>query len=301
MTTRIPCVFLLGVLYALASVCYAAPARPPIRVLIVDGFSNHDWAHGTRCIKAILAASATCNVAVSTFPASGTPDEQNAWDPNFAAYDVVIQTCNDLGNGLRWPPQVERALETYVHDGGGLFIFHAGNNAFRHWQEYNRMIGLGWRKRDFGCAISVAPDGSVVRIPAGEGGNTGHGKRANVLLTRWGDHPIHKGLPRQWKTADLEIYRYARGPAENLTVLSYAPEPATQLNFPIEWVVDYGKGRVYNSTFGHVWKGQKEPEGMRCAGWQTIMVRAVQWLAKVEIDSQVPSDFPGTESAVLRP
>ena len=192
------------------------------RVLIVDGFGNHDWKHTTRCIRAVLESTAGFDISVATFPSGG-----EAWNPQFVNYDVVIQTCNDIGGGPRWPRRVELVLENYVENGGGLFVFHSANNAFPHWDAYNRMIGLGWRKVDFGWSITINQDGTVVRIPAGEGEKTSHGKRVDALLTRLGNHPIHAAMPRQWIAADIEIYRYARGPAENLTMLSYAQDEKT--------------------------------------------------------------------------
>jgi hypothetical protein len=67
------------------------------------------------------------------------------------------------------------------------------------------------------------------------------------------------------------------------------------MNWPLEWVVTYGKGRVYTSTFGHVWAGDTQPARMRCAGVQTVMVRALEWLAGRPVALPVPADFP-TES-----
>jgi len=271
-----------------------------IKVLIVDGFSNHDWKHTTYCIRSILKQSSLFDVSVSTFPKKEESEKRAAWNPEFKKYDVVIQTCNDIGGGPRWPRIVELALEEFVQKGGGLFIFHSANNAFPKWKEYNRMIGLGWRNKNFGWAITIDSKGQIIRLPAGEGHGTGHGKRVNALLTRMGDHPIHAGMPRQWVAADIEIYRYARGPAENLTVLSYAKDPKTSLNFPIEWTVDYGKGRVYNSTLGHVWKDQKEPEGICCVGFQTLLPRVILWLSHRSVPSTLPQDFP-TNAPRLRP
>lgn len=268
-----------------------------IKVLVVDGFSNHDWVHTTRCIRAILTESDGCDVSVSTCPVDA--EEIKKWHPQFENYDVVIQTCNDLGGGPRWPQRVEADLETYVKNGGGLFIFHAGNNAFEEWEVYNRMIGLGWRDKDFGWAITVEEDGTIVRVPAGEEEKTSHGPRIDAQLTRLGDHPIHEGMPRQWVAADIEVYRYARGPAKNLTVLSYAQDPTLGICFPIEWTVAFGKGQIYNSTLGHVWKDQAEPKGVCCVGFQTLLCRVVQWLAKKEL-APIPKDFPTQEAVSLR-
>ena len=274
--------------------------RGAIRVLIVDGFGNHYWEQTTRLIKGILDSSGLFAIDVSTTPATKEAEGWDIWRPRFSDYDVVIQSCNSLGGRPIWPREVEKDLETFVSQGGGLYILHSGNNSFAHWGEYNRMIGLGWRNKNFGAAITIDAQGTVKRMPAGEGDGTGHGRRLDTVLTRLGDHPIHKGLPRQWMAADLEIYRYARGPAENLSVLSYALEPKTGLNFPIEWVVGYDKGSVYNSTFGHVWEGDTNPSGIRCVAFQTLFIRAMEWLSGREVTWVVPDNFPDDQQIQLQ-
>jgi type 1 glutamine amidotransferase len=143
-----------------------------------------------------------------------------------------------------------------------------------------------------GVALSVGEDESIIRIPSGEGKRTGHGARVDAVITRLGNHAIHEGLPRKWKTPDIEIYHYARGPAENVEVLSYAMDPVTKMRWPIEWTVTYGKGRIYTATYGHVWKGDTQPTRIRCAGVQTMMVRALLWLARQDEIPPVPADFP---------
>jgi hypothetical protein len=276
-------------------------AAAPIRVLIVDGFSNHDWKLTTALIRGIIEPTGVFKVDVSTAPPNAAAAGWDAWRPKFANYDVVIQTCNDINGGPPWPRTVQADFEQFVAHGGGVYVWHAGNNAFTAWPAYNDMIGLGWRKKEFGDAIAVDDKEQLVRIPAGEGRDTGHGARVTTVVKRRGEHPIHAGLPRQWMTPDIEVYYYARGPAKNLEVLSYGHDPRTDMNWPLEWTVAYGEGRVYTSTFGHVWKDDGlQPERMRCAGVQTIVVRALQWLAKREVATGVPSDFPTAEKISIR-
>jgi len=270
----------------------AASESRAIRVLILDGYSNHDWKLTTALIRGILEPTKLFEVTVSTAPPTASAPGWDTWRPAFAKYDVVIQTCNDLNGGPAWPPEVQSSFEAYVAHGGGVYVWHSGNNAFPDWPAYNQIIGLGWRKKDFGEAIAVTDDGQLERIPRGTGLDTGHGARVDTVVHRLGDDPIHVGLPRAWMTPDIEVYYYARGPAENLTVLSYGFDPRTKMNWPLEWTVSYGKGRVYTSTFGHVWKGDTQPARMRCAGLQTIMVRALQWLAGREVTQAVPAIFP---------
>ncbi|MDR3458168.1 MAG: ThuA domain-containing protein [Verrucomicrobiae bacterium] len=286
-----------------ATVLGAAAAESKIRVLVVDGFSNHDWQHTTALIEGILEPAGLFEVSVSTAPQSTNAEEWAAWRPKFTDCDVVIQTCNDISHGPKWPEPVEKDFADFVHNGGGVYIFHSAENAFVGWKEYEQMVGLCWRKADYGTAIRVNEDGSLARIPPGEGGGTSHGKRGEVLVTRLGDDPIHAGMPRAWLSPDMEVYFYARGPAENVNVLAYARDskPGQGMLWPVEWTTTYGKGRVYVSTYGHVWRGDVDPPAMRCAAVQTIIPRAVQWLAKRPVTIPVPDDFPGTNVVSVRP
>jgi|GEM_PF-3600785 len=45
----------------------------------------------------------------------------------------------------------------------------------------------------------------------------------------------------------------------------------------------------------------KAYEGVRCVAVQTILMRAVYWLANEKIDASVPDDFPSTEQISLMP
>jgi type 1 glutamine amidotransferase len=280
----------------------AAEPPPRIKVLIVDGYSNHDWKHTTALVRGVLAPTGLFDVEVETAPARADDPAYSTWLPNFAKFDVVIQNSNDLGHvGPLWPAPAREAFEKFVRDGGGVFILHSANNAFADWPAYNEMIGLGWRPRSYGTALRVRDDETLERIPPGEGQNTGHAPRKDQVIHRIGDHPIHAGLPRAWKTPLIEVYTHARGPAKNVTVLSWAEDPGAHGHWPIEWTVDYGAGRVYVSTFGHVWPGETDPVDFRCAGFQTILVRALQWLAHRPVDFPVPPDFPTEAATSLRP
>lgn len=271
-----------------------------IRVLIVDGFSNHDWKLTTKFIRAILQPTGLFFVEVSTSPPATDAAGWDQWRPKFSDYDVVIQTCNDINGGPSWPRDVQIAFEDYVRRGGGVYIWHSANNAFSEWPAYNDIIGMGWRKKEFGSSLTVDDAGTLIRIPPGEGQDTGHGPRFDALIIRRGEHPIHHGLPRCWKAADIEVYYYARGPAVNVDVLSYAQEPKTGMYWPIEWTVSYGKGRVYTSTLGHVWKGDIQPPTVRCAGMQTLLIRALEWLAGRPVTLPVPADFPTKTATSIR-
>lgn len=292
----------LGGLYrifiGLFLMCYATKASgqeqfPRNKVLIVDGFSNHDWKQTSHMVKTILEDCGLFQVQISTAPSEPESEAWKKWRPKFHRYDAVIQNTNNIHNKeLRWPRKVEKTLERYVKSGGGLYILHSANNAFAHWEAYNTMIGLGWRSPDEGVAVKVDKDGALIRIPRGEGKATYHGPRNDEVIHILTEHPINQGFPPAWKTPDMELYKYARGPAQNLTVLSYAKEEKTDTNWPVEWTVDYGKGRVYNSSMGHLWKGETYPISYQCIGFQTTLIRVTEWLATKKTSWEIPSNFP---------
>ncbi|MEO6232565.1 MAG: ThuA domain-containing protein [Ferruginibacter sp.] len=278
---------------------YILTSQNKIPVLIVDGFSNHDWKQTTAVIKWILEKSERFNVAISTVPIDSI--QLANWKPDFSKYAVVIQNTNNINNlRLKWSSWAEHALEKYVKGGGGLYILHSANNAFPHWKEYDKMIGLGWRADTVGYALEIDSNKKIIRIPPGEGKSTGHGERFNAVINILNRHPINKDYPDAWKTAYTEVYYFPRGPAENLTVLSYAYDSsATHKWWPVEWVVKYGKGRVYNSSMGHLWKGENYPPAYRCIGFQTTVIRVTEWLATGKVTYPVPKDFPTKDSLSL--
>jgi len=298
------CAISLGALAApQASTPAATSPQPKIRVLILDGFSNHNWKLNTRLLRGLLEPTNLFTVSVSTCP--GPKDAAwKDWNPDFSKADVVLQTCNDISQNPapKWPDPVKASFVDFVKKGGGVLVYHSGNNAFPDWQEYNDIIGIGWRKKSFGTAFQMDEQGNITKLPPGQGADTGHAARGEVLVHNFGNHPIHEGFPKTWKSPALEVYYDARGPANNLTILSYGQDPSRKLYWPLEWTVTYGEGRVYSSSFGHVWSDEsetKQPVDLLAVDEQVLIQRALQWLAKRPITVPVPANFPTAEKTSL--
>ena len=259
-----------------------ARSEDKLAVLIVDGINNHDWRTATRELQALLIESGRFTVDVSTTPPADAPATAwDAWHPDFSRYRVVVNNFNGghTDAGVRWPRPVEDALEEYVRGGGGLVVYHAANNAFLHWRAYNDMIGLGWRDKNFGPGLMVAPDGQVVRIAQGTGLDPGHGPRhsfeVHVLNVH---HPVTRGLPRTWTQPSEQLTHGQHGPAEGLTILTYAASEISHQNEPMDWVRDYGKGRVYTTMLGHTWKDEPNPN-LQCPEFRKLFAQGVAWAA----------------------
>lgn len=257
--------------FALAVATCGFDAERKLSAVIIDGVNNHDWAAGTSAIQTILEGTGRFTVDICTYPKL----------PKFSAYDVVVNNFNGghTETGTRWPADAELALEAYVRGGGGLVVFHAANNAFLRWPEYNRMIGLGWRDPSFGSGIAIGPNGRLITIPKGEGLPPGHGPRHDFeifVLDR--NHPITRGLPARWSHPSEQLTHGQHGPAEGLTILTYAFSEISHQGEPMDWIRDYGKGRVYTTMLGHTWKNEPNPN-LDDVNFQSLLARGVEWAA----------------------
>jgi hypothetical protein len=272
-----------------------ACAHRPVRVLIVDGQNNHDWRRTTLSLRHTLDAAGRFTVAVSTTPDKGAPPAAwTAWQPGFARYDVVVSNYN----GEPWPEPVRQDFVHFVSGGGGAVMVHAANNAFPEWPEFNRMIGLGWRKPEFGDRITIDDaTGAQVRTPRGQGPGAGHGPpHVFTIKVRRPDHPIMRGLPAVWTHGRDQLSHGQRGPAQDMTVLDSALDAVdrggTGAHEPVTWVIPFGKGNVVTTVLGHQWRDQQDQAALECVGFQTVFTRSVEWAATGAVTIPVPSSFP---------
>jgi uncharacterized protein len=255
----------------------AALAPAQIRVLVIDGVNNHDWQAATEGIRSILRDAGGFNLNVNTV----SPETFSQWHPDFAKYQVVINNFNGghLETGVAWPDRVQTDLEAYVRGGGGLVVYHAANNAFLHWGAYNEMIGLGWRDPSFGKGLAVTDDRKIIVIPQGSGLKPGHPARGDFevhVLNH--NHPVTAGLPEHWLQPMEQLTHGQHGPAEGLTILTYAHSPVSGQNEPMDWVRNYGKGRVYVTMLGHTWKNEPNPN-LQQPEFRKLLAQGVRWAA----------------------
>ncbi len=265
-------------------------AAGKLAVLIIDGINNHDWQAGTRAIKSILEGTGRFNVDVSTTPPADAPSSAwDGWRPEFSNYKVVVSNFNGghLPNGIRWPRSVETSLEDYLEKGGGFVSYHAANNAFLQWDNYNEMIGLGWRDKSFGPGLIIDSNERVAVVPAGEGLNPGHGPRHDFLMTTLDPrHPITRGMPKEWMHRAEQLTHGQHAPAhqphgaieKELHILTYAKSKDSHRREPMDWVRTWGRGRIYVTMLGHTWKNEDNPN-LQSTGFQTLLERGVEWAA----------------------
>jgi type 1 glutamine amidotransferase len=299
-----------ALLFGSAALPALARAQRKLSALIIDGVNNHDWQTGTAAIRTILERSGRFTVELSTTPAAAAgPAAWDAWRPDFTKHDVVISNFNGghLPNGRRWPTAVEDALDTYVRRGGGFVSFHAANNAFLEWPAYNEMIGLGWRDPSFGPGLILDDREQVVIVPAGEGPRPGHGPRHDFIMTMLDPrHPITAGFPKRWLHPAEQLTHGQHAPANTghgsidreLRILTCAWSKDSLRREPLDWIRSWGRGRIYVTMLGHTWRNEDNPN-LRCAGFQTLLARGVEWAASGKVTLPLPQNLPTADSAVL--
>ena len=292
-----------------------------LKALIVDGQNNHGvWPKTSVMMAHYLRETGLFSVffartqftwqgesllkqfalpGVTTTPAP-RPKADPSFRPKFSDYDVVI---SNFGNATApWPKATQRDFENYMRSGGGLVVVHAADNAFGDWKAYNEMIGLGgWggRNQAHGPYIYLSAEGKRVRDnSAGNGGHHGS-QHAFSLLVRDGDHPITRGMPREWMHARDELYDKLRGPGANLQILATAfADPKTGgsgRHEPMLMTIKFGKGRVFHTPLGHADYSQE------CVGFIVCLQRGAEWAATGKVTQAMPADFPTAGEISSRP
>lgn len=239
-----------------------APAADPIQVLLLTGANNHDWEWSSASLEGILEDTGRFDVTV-TREAAATLANPDA----IAPFQVFLLDYN----GPRWGEPAERNFLEAVRGGVGVVVVHAANNAFPGWIEYERMVALCWRE------------------------GTGHGSFHPFgvrMVDR--DHPITRTLPEITAHPDELYHRLKPMHGADYRVLAVAhstPESrGSGRDEPMVIVKEYGRGRVFHTPLGHVWRGQPDTHASHAdPQFAQLIARGTEWAATGDVlDEQPP-------------
>jgi type 1 glutamine amidotransferase len=290
---------LLLVATTLLLVCTVS-ARKPVKTLLITGQNNHNWQVSHIVLKDILENSGLFKVDIAVSPEKG--QDLSNFIIDFKPYSLVVLDYN----GDMWPEKTKNNFIEYAQNGGGIIVYHAANNAFPNWFEYNKIIALGgWDGRNENAGpYAYWHEGELTKdTSVGMGGS--HGQQHEYMLTaRDAEHPIVNGLPNRWAHAKDELYDHMRGPANIGTLLYTAwsdkETGGSGREEPLLFTVDYGKARIFHTMLGHCSPTYEDNPAMQCTGFQVTLLRGAEWAATGKVKQKVPKDFPSSSYMTYR-
>jgi type 1 glutamine amidotransferase len=215
------------------------------KVLIVTGidYPGHKWKLTAPVLAKAIAADKRLSVTVTEEPNDLAKD-------SLADYDVIVLHFMD------WEvpdpgPKARANLQRVIRSGKGLVLVHFACGAFQDWPEFVKLAGRAWDPK--------------LR------GHDPHGK-FTVKITD-PKHPAMKGM-KDFETVD-ELYTCLAGQTP-IKVLATARSKVDGKDYPMAFVLNYGKGRVYHNVLGHDVQALAHPDVGR------LFRNACAWCAGLE-------------------
>jgi len=233
----------VGLIVSTTGAPAAAPGPPTkARVLVLTGneYPGHHWKETAPLLARFLADDRRLATEVQD-------------DPNFLAsprlheYDAVVL------NYMNWEspdpgPQARANLKKFVEAGKGLVLVHFACGAFQGWPEFRQMAG-----RVYNPALRP---------------HDPYGKFTVVIADS--DHPVTKGLT-SFETTD-ELYTCLDGDRA-IHILAKARSKVDGKDYPMAFLNQYGKGRVFHCVLGH------DTAALSVKGVQDLYRRGTAWTA----------------------
>jgi uncharacterized protein len=201
------------------SALVAVGAEKPVRVLIVTGvdYEGHYWKLTAPAVQRVLEQDKRIEARIVE-------------DPEFLAssaasdYDVIFLHFKNYHPFVR-DKQIRDNLTSLVKQGKGLVAIHLACGAFEDWPEYANLVGKTLDK------TSAHDPRGVFAVHIAEK-----------------NHPITRGM--QDFQADDELYRCLVD-GRPVQLLATARSKITGKDYPMAFVFEYGKGRVFHTPLGH--------------------------------------------------
>ena len=196
------------------------PPADGIKVLIITGndYPGHLWRQTAPALQDLLEKDARLRVRVVEYPNALASPKVFEWDT------IVLHFMN-------WesPSPGEAARENlrkFVSSGKGLMLVHFACGAWQDWPEFSKIAGRVWDPKLRGHD----PHGSF-----------------RVEIT----DPAHAAVAglKPFDTVD-ELYTCLTGDTP-IHVVASARSKVDGKEYPMAFVLNYGKGRVFHTVLGH--------------------------------------------------
>lgn len=174
--------------------------------------------------------------------------------PSLEKYDAVIVLTDRRDDEFKFTQAQQEALLAYVKNGHGFVSIHGADNAAKDWVD-------GWRDMLGAVFSHVGQPDSKTR------------KGSFKVKIAQPDHPVTQGVTDFEIKDELYYLLQIRGTLEPLATTEYDGQ-----TWPIAWVRDYGKGKVFHTVFGHRDFGPGKDDPLRNPGLQKLVVQGLDWV-----------------------
>ncbi len=202
-----------------------ASAKRPLRALLITGGCCHNYKLQSEALTNAVARLAPIEWKIIHEGGSGTQAMLPLYDdPNWAKdFDVVVH--NECFADTTDTNYIRRI--TAAHNAGvPAVVIHCAMHTYRatgvdDWREF---LGVTSRRHDHQSHYNVTKVEPV--------------------------HPIVKGLPDGWKTPMDELYVIEKL-WPNARALATSVSERDGKTYPVVWINQFGKARVFGTTYGH--------------------------------------------------
>jgi uncharacterized protein len=248
---------LLVLVVAVGARCVAqSEAHPKKHLLIIGeekGYRHESVSHAMATIERLGRESGLWDTTMRTDTEPLTKKKLEFNAKNLNDFDAVLFYT---GGNLEMNDEQKAALISFVHDDGKGFVgVHSATITFTDWPAYGEMIGGYFDEHPWGTFD------------------------APIIV----EDPNFPGM-QQWSKSFVwhdEIYQVKDFSRDNVRVLMRLDASKLDLNnprvhrkdhdFAVTWAKQYGKGRVYYSTLGHV---DQNWDDLRM---QKMYMEAIKW------------------------
>ena len=199
----------------------------PVVLLTGIDYPGHKWKQTAPMLADLLLKDPRLDIDVV--------DDWQAFLASPKLHDYKVCVFHMMNWKTPDPPAASlENFRKFVADGGGLVTVHFACGAFQQWGEFVKIAGRVWNPK--------------LR------GHDPHGTfRVEMTDVK---HPITDGL-KPFDTVD-ELYTCLDGDTP-ITILAKATSKVDKKDYPIGFVLPYGKGRVFHCVLGHSVKAFEAP------------------------------------------
>ena len=241
--------WIVGLSGALSHSVLAAETQgnKPLRVLLITGGCCHNYPFQAQALKDSVAKLAPAEWKVVNEGGTGTKGQIALYDdPNWSdGFDVIVHNeCFADTTDHEYIRKITRAHEAGVP----ALVIHCAMHTYRatdidDWREF---LGVTSRRHDHQSHYAL--------------------KKIEP------QHPILKGMPDDWVTPMDELYVIEKL-WPNAKALATSVSEQDKKSYPVAWINQYGKARVFGTTYGHSDDTFRDPVFLR------LVSRGLLWAA----------------------